>query len=360
MCPTSKRRYATSRSSTISSRESRHATRGEAMRSRRGLLAAGVASASTALGWGSWRERGNPLRPRWTNGVPLPAPRSEMSAAVLGGRIYVAAGWEDGHRVDMFDPVAQRWKQLPSLPFAIHHAPVAALGDRLIVAGGYTHDSLVAMGHVWGWRPGETDWQMLASLPKPRGAFGMAVVANTLYAIGGANERLSGPVTGETLRYDVMADRWEALAPMPTPREHLAVVAASGRIYAIGGRANNSEGYQFAAKNEVYDPATDGWSAATDLPVPRGGLSGVLAGKQIVVLGGERGTKTYADANRYDPESDLWDALPAMPTARHGLASAYVDGLLYAISGSTLAGTIQTTPVVERLWLGDTGATPIA
>jgi N-acetylneuraminic acid mutarotase len=325
---------------------------------RRGLLAAGVSGAGIAIGLNAWRRPGID-RPRWVEGIPLPYARSEMAAAVIDGKIYVAGGWDYGNRVDCFDPVKREWSLVPPLPFALHHAGVAALGNQLIVAGGYTHDELIALGHVWAWSPGERDWAGLASLPSPRGAFGMTVLAGTLYAAGGAFEQLGGPVCGETLRYDPARDRWEELAAMPTPREHLAVVAAGGRVYAIGGRADGDEGDRYAAANEAYDPATDAWSVVSPLPAPRGGLSGSLTGDRIVVLGGERDSKTYADANRYDPAGDHWDALPALPTARHGLASAFVAELLYAIAGSVLAGGVVPIPAVEALWLGAAHATPV-
>jgi hypothetical protein len=48
-----------------------------------------------------------------------------------------------------------------------------------------------------------------------------------------------------------------------------------------------------------------------------------------------------------------------MPTARHGLASAYVDDSLYAITGSTKARAVESTPVVEILRL-QPGGTPTA
>jgi hypothetical protein len=180
----------------------------------------------------------------------------------------------------------------------------------------------------------------------------MVTVAGSVFAIGGAYEQLGGPVCGETLRLNLAARRWDAFAPMPTPREHLAIVAANGRIHAIGGRANGDEGDAFAGAHEVYQPETNAWTEATALPVPRGGLAGVFGGDRIVVAGGERGDTTYADANAYDPVRDVWSTLPSMPTARHGLGCAYLDGLLYAISGSTLAGGIANTPAVELLWLG--------
>lgn len=333
--------------------------------SRRALLAAGtaaVAAAALTRGRpGSTQPAASPAASPWATEAPIPLARSELAAAVIDGIVYVCGGFGGGKRVDAFDPATGTWTPMPDLPFEVHHPGVAALDGRVVVAGGYTTRGFIAMGHAWAWRPGDpAGWQQLASLPSPRGAFGMAVAGGVLYAAGGAFEQLGGPVCPELLRYDAAADAWEPLTPLPTPREHLAVVADGRRLYAIGGRALGLETDDLASANEVYDPATNAWATARPLPVPRGGLSGVFTGDAVVVLGGERGKDLFADANRYDPAADAWTALPPMPTARHGLASAVVGGRMYAITGSTLAGRIQNTAIVERLALAPSGATPVA
>lgn len=320
---------------------------------RRRLLAATAASGLTLAGFGpqpaTARQNATPAASDWLTGVPIPEARSEMAAAVIDGRIYVAGGFYDGNRVDAFDPLTQTWIEMPDLPIEVHHPGVAALDGALYVAGGYLNTGHSAVRSLWRLDPEAGSWQSLAPMPDAKGALGLVAVDGALYAVGGALRELGGPATDDLLRYDPANDVWEALAPMPTKREHLAVAAVGGRIHAIGGRADRSEDDEFAAAHEVYDVAGATWELAAPLPVPRGGLSGVAVEGTVLVLGGERGTTTYADVNRFDPSTGVWDALPAMPTARHGLATAYTGGLLYAITGSLAAGTVDNTPVVEIL-----------
>lgn len=335
---------------------------------RRTLLLAG---ASAAVGVLLTRGRDATTQPAspvaspgpspWVADAPITVARSELAAAVIDDIVYVCGGFGGGQLVHAFDPASRTWSPAPDMPYDAHHLGVAALGGRVFVAGGYTANEWTAVDRAFAWDPaGSTGWEAINPLPSARGAFAMAVIGDALYAAGGAFEQLGGPICAELLRYDATADRWEQLAPLPTPREHLAVASDGARLYAIGGRAEGSERDELAGANEVYDPATDSWSAATPLPVPRGGLSGVFIGAGIAVLGGERGDDLFADVNLYDPAADAWTALPSMPTARHGLASAVVNGQLYAITGSTLAGRIENTPVVERLALGAPAATPTA
>ena len=71
----------------------------------------------------------------------------------------------------------------------------------------------------------------------------------------------------------------------------------------------------------------------------------------MIVLGGERMPDTFDAVNRYDPATDRWSDLTPMPEARHGVAVAIVDGWLYAIGGSTLAGQVQSIETVSRIAL---------
>ena len=106
---------------------------------------------------------------------------------------------------------------------------------------------------------------------------------------------------------------------------------------------------------ELYDPASDSWEERAALPVPRAGMGVAADGESVVVLGGERFTgaqpESFDAVNRYDVATDQWDALTPLPVGRHGLAAAIVDGTLYALSGSTLAGGIDNVERVDTLAL---------
>jgi len=84
-------------------------------------------------------------------------------------------------------------------------------------------------------------------------------------------------------------------------------------------------------------------------------LGVVSDGERVIVLGGERFTGgqplTFDAVNLYDVATDQWSELAPLPFSRHGLAAAIFDGTLYAISGSTLAGGIDTVDRVDTLSL---------
>ncbi len=301
---------------------------------------AGAMTTATPVDWAELR---------WSQRPPIPQARSELGAAVIGSKIYVVGGFGGGSRVDRFDTETDTWQRVTDLPIAVHHPGVAALDGKLFVAGGYREDDHTAVADVWVYDPATDAWERRAALPVARGALGLAALDGYLYAVGGALERLGGPATGSVERYDPRSDRWQARQPLPTPREHLAVAAGGGRLYTVGGRANGDESTRFAAAHEVYDPAADRWEALPPLPVPRGGLAGVFVNGWVIVLGGERGQDVFADVNAFDTTARRCHTLPAMPVARHGLAAAVVGTVLYAITGSTVAGRVKNTDAVEAL-----------
>ena len=294
-----------------------------------------------------------PLTPEalaWVPRPDIPRPRSELGAAVLDGRIYVVGGFGGGSAVDCFDVAANAWAPVADLPISVHHPGVAALDGRLYVAGGYT-DAGGDSAALWAYDPASDVWERRADMPTARGALGLAALDGRLYAVGGALGFLGGLATDAVEAYDPGTDTWERRAPLPTPREHLAVAAGAGRVFAVGGRANGDEGDPLASAAEAYDPTADRWETLPPLPTPRGGVSGVFAADQLLVLGGERGPTTYADVEAYDPTTRAWTALPPLPIPLHGLATAAVGDTVYALTGSTRAGAAENTAAVHALTL---------
>ena len=192
----------------------------------------------------------------WTVGAAMPTARSELAAAALDGRIYVAGGLAQfgaTRAFEIYDPAADRWEKLAPLPGPLHHFGMAALGGRIYVSGGYGGISFTPdKAAVWAYDPAADRWTRRADLPAPRAAHAMAALGDRLYVVGGV-----GPRPAELLVYDPAADRWAVVpAPLPTPREHLAAVALDGRLYVVGGRRRDQGNL---AVLEVFDSQRQAW-----------------------------------------------------------------------------------------------------
>lgn len=284
----------------------------------------------------------------WTAAASAPAQRTEVSAASVEGKIYVVGGFNKptvqnvlkfaiSNEVEVYDPVADSWSITTPLPEGRHHAGIASLNGLLYVVGGFTK-SLLSVWHavatVYQYDPATLEWRELPPMPTARGALGIAVHQNRIYAIGGYDGKHN---SGAVEIFDPETNTWSSGVPMPTPRDHLAVVAAGNRIYAIGGRSE-LDYHRNMATVEEYDPHTQQWRARANLPTPRSGIAAGVIHDWIYVIGGESKEGTFSTNEAYHPVTDQWRTMTSMPTARHGLGLAVVNERLYAISGGPTPG----------------------
>ncbi len=136
-------------------------------------------------------ERYDVLTDTWTPVASLPAPRSDLAAAVVGGKIYVFGGCRGSGTiladVDVYDPVTDTWSGLPT------------------------------------------------DMPTPRaGLYAIARHGGTIQVIGGWDGIGAGLSTNES--YKVAQDVWTSgLPPMPTARAEAGAADHGGKIYIVGG-----------------------------------------------------------------------------------------------------------------------------
>ena len=270
----------------------------------------------------------------------LPLPRTEVSAAVLAGRIVVAGGLTaDGaasDRVDLYDPAANAWAPAPALPLGLHHSGMAALGDRVYVAGGYTNragQEWVAQSRVLSLGERETAWREEPALGGTRGGLAMVTAAGRLVAVGGTDNL--GRFLARTEVFMPGQRAWAAGPDMTEPRDHLAAASSGGRVYAIAGRLGGLDTNK--ATVESWDPAAGGpWRAEPRLNDTRGGTSAAEAGGRPCVAGGEEPAGTIASVECL--AGGRWTRVARLALPRHGLGVAGVGGRLHVVAGGPQPG----------------------
>ena len=287
----------------------------------------------------------------------MPTARSELSSAVLEGRIYVGGGIAQlgtTTAFEAYDPLADAWEELPPLAEDLHHLAAAATAGRVYITGGYADIAFSEKSpRAWVYDSGPRQWTRVADMPAPRAAHAMAAIDGKLYVVGGV-----GPRAEELWAYDPATDSWDSSrAPLPTPREHLAAAVINDRLYVVGGRGHGAGN---RAILEIYDPVTNTWTSAPDMPTPRGGLTAAAVERRLHVTGGEDldTSDTFGEHEVYDPRTNAWTTLADLPTLRHGLTSQTVDGRWYVIGGGAKAGAmtfVSLTDVVEVFTPGSTG-----
>jgi N-acetylneuraminic acid mutarotase len=192
--------------------------------------------------------------------------------------------------------------------------------------------------------PFPINWQGVKA-PIPQGGhwFAEASVDGKIYLFGGlaSSESESSITLNNTQIYDPATDTWTAGAAMPTGRYLATAAAVGGKIYVMGGRTITSAGAGGPVNaNEAYDPATNTWAVMASMPSAVRGHAATVYDNKIYVFGGNTGT--YQKTVRiYDPSTNGWSTAANMPQVRAYGAAVYVPskGRIYYIGGDNGGST---------------------
>lgn len=303
---------------------------------------------------------------KWTTAAPIPTGAEEVYGIAANGRLYVFGGlapaWKPMGMVFEYDPAGDRWTRKRDMPVFLHHVALATMNGKIYVFGGFRLPEKGApawepVNTAWEYDPAADTWRALAPSPVARGAHNAVVVDNRIHLIGGAGLHPGSKETalhparphralGTHEVYDPATNSWSARAEMPTARNHGAAGVVDGRIYVIGGRIGSV--FITTASNtdivEEYDPKTDSWGRLrSPMPTARSAVAWGVHGGRIYVIGGEVRQReywgTFTSVEAYDPRADAWTRLPGLPMPRHGLAADFIGNRLHVVSGQVQSGT---------------------
>ncbi|MBI4046127.1 MAG: hypothetical protein HY371_04845, partial [Devosia nanyangense] len=151
----------------------------------------------------------------WTTGATAPAQRSEVGAAIAGGKAYIIGDYNGATGVLVYDLAADAWSEALAFPYHVHHPMSVGLDGKIYVFGGYV-DGWQASAKSWILDPGTQAWTPLADMPSPRAAGGAVAIDGKIYVVSGSTTNAVNVPTVEA--YDPAKNTWTALAPIPTPR----------------------------------------------------------------------------------------------------------------------------------------------
>jgi hypothetical protein len=287
-------------------------------------VVAGALLAGPSGGAGGWRAAGTSENPR-----------TEVTAARVGGHAYVIGGYAapDGRTTGLnerYDLRRGTWRTVAPIPQPVNHAASGAYRGDVYVVGGDTGGR--PTDAFWRYRPRTDRWTRMPAAPTARSALGAAVIGHRLFAVGG--------VAGEALTtleiFDFRTRRWSRGPSMRVAREHLGVTAARGRLYAIAGRTARDGNF---AAVERYDPRRRRWQRLPGLRRARGGNAAAATDRgRVVALGGEEGAGTIAEVEVFDARRRRWRPLADMRTPRHGLGAVGFGDRIVALQGGPEPG----------------------
>ena len=261
----------------------------------------------------------------WREGMRMPTARTELAAARLGDRIYVAGGFGGEADFDSYLPDDDVWEVHADMPVPLDHPTLAELGGKIYVTGG-------RQARMFAYDPATDGWTPKASLPQARYAAAGVTLGEHIYVIGG-----SGTDATDIVRYDAETDSWSTHGRLAMVRDHVAAVAHGDRIYIMAGRSLGGIYTDVA----IYDPASGTVTAGPAMQESRSGFAAASVGRWICVAGGEllgfpRVTRQSAEC--LDTEEGAWSFVDMLPRPLHGVGGASYKARMYVFGGAENAG----------------------
>jgi N-acetylneuraminic acid mutarotase len=125
----------------------------------------------------------------------------------------------------------------------------------------------------------------------------------------------------------------------------------NGQIYLVGGY----NGTAAIADTQIYNPATNVWSAGVSLPTTlNGGAAAVVSNVLYVIGGSPNGSLTQTNTVwAFSLTTNEWAAKSNMPTARQNAAAVVENNVIYVIGGyanGAFLNTVQSYDPATDTW----------
>jgi N-acetylneuraminic acid mutarotase len=283
----------------VSASENSWITRPPMPDAKSGLKVAVVNGKIYALAGNDTNEEYDPATLMWTTKQSIPTPRSSFGIAVHENKIYIIGGnvgFDSAtdlpilcSRNEVYDPLTDIWESKKPMPTNRSQLSANVVNGKIYLIGGRTGGqySTVDLNEVYD--PETDSWTTKTSIPYPVVQYASAVVDDKIYIIGGQDE-FADPMNLDIVQiYDPSTDIWSFGAPMNTVVWQAAAGATTGvwapkRIYVFGGLPDRS---LFGTNiNQVYDPENDSWTLGASMPTSRFNFAVGVVNDTLYALGG--------------------------------------------------------------------------
>lgn len=171
-------------------------------------------------------------------------PRAELQANVVNGKIYLIGGTlpsgSISNATEVYDLSSDSWSTLAPIPAPVGLYASAVVDNKIYVEGGGQSGPVISgLNQIYD--PETNVWTLGAPLPTPvlwaaAGATTGVLAPTRLYVIGGTSDGINA--VNITYIYDPQGNSWTIGALMPTARGTLSVAVVNDTIYALGGSDN--------------------------------------------------------------------------------------------------------------------------
>jgi YVTN family beta-propeller protein len=297
----------------------------------------------------------DPTTDTWSTVASIPTARHYAASAVIDGKWYVAGGQGNCApcntqenlftTLEVYDPSTNTWTTKASMPATRSSVQGAAVGGKFYVLGADDTPSGY-VGHLDVYDPATNSWSELTPMPTPRTLGGAGVVDGIIYYLSGYLKNGSIPSTVEA--YDPATDTWVVVAPIPVSIIHARPQDIGGVLHVVGTDGATNTPLQLFTPFEAPAPvlsapatAHAGVGLPFELPLGFSHPLGASAGPFIFAVRWKHGLSSVAQGKATtDPN--------AVPVFRHTYSSAGSYTVRATVSAwDGLADTTFTTLVVH-------------
>jgi hypothetical protein len=258
----------------------------------------------------------------WTT-AELSIPRSFLSVAVSGDKIFFAGGQYESSRIDIYDAGNNTWST-DELQEAKSDLVVASVGGKVFFAGGMNNGNYSNTVEIYDIA---TNSWTYAQLSEARHSIVATTYGNKIFFSGGQNA--SGSPSRKVDIYDAFSDSWST-ATMSEPKSGHCGIGAAGKIFWAGGL---NGGANCSLQVQMYDPDSGNSSFhvfSQTSCYPKAGISN----NRIVFFTQEGGIKVEV----YDMATQTWSFCNLLYNSLKAVANA--NNNVYCVAVTSLNGEI--------------------
>ncbi|XP_008183072.2 kelch-like protein 3 [Acyrthosiphon pisum] len=241
---------------------------------------------------------------------------------------------------EWYDPIMDRWHFGPELITSRSSAGLATVKDNLVFALGGTVSYFSSLRSVdmLDLSSESPCWKPTVQMLNKRRWFGVGVINDNLYAVGGSNNGGDSQDSAEV--FDYKTQKWRMVSSMATRRSGLGVGVLNDLLYVVGG--HNYSSMSGLDTVECYHPSFDTWKPVAKMCVCRTDAGvGVLDGV-LYVVGGRGESNIHRSVETYRPSIGVWTSIGDMHLPRRNAGVVALNGLLYVVGGNNGTSSLNS------------------
>lgn len=278
--------------------------------------------------------------------VQMTVPRTGHSALLLpSGKVLLAGGvplWGTRDNLEWFDPTTGTFSLMGSSQEVFPQSATLLSDGRILFCIG---SRLTGPDYTARLLDPETgSFTVTGSMSMGEAPFSATILKDgNVFLVG------TKPPTTATGQYTFCCEIYDRTTGLFTPtktlgiprRNHTSTLLPDGKVLLAGGAATLAGASEPQATAEVYDPATDRFTAIGNLSMARMNHTATsLADGKILLLGGTgSGGSDLVSAEVYDPSTGQFSSVGNLSTRRAGHATSLLPSGVVLVVGGGYTGT---------------------